>query len=170
MQGKWIELRYGRPLKRGRDLFGADDFVEFLNDGADVWRAGANYSTRLITEVDLRIAGTAVSTRRVHGLHRARPRRLEPDRLDLAGAEGLRLREQGCALRRLLLHAGPRPPANSDAAPGAAPFLRPALLAVPRHDRRRRQAGHLLGRPHGLGAVSDSAARRLTSRGSGPGR
>ena len=27
-----IEIVYGRPLKRGRDLFGTDDFVEFLND------------------------------------------------------------------------------------------------------------------------------------------
>ena len=53
LSGKWIEIEYGRPIKRGRDLFGPADFAEALNDGAEVWRAGANYSTRLITEVPL---------------------------------------------------------------------------------------------------------------------
>jgi hypothetical protein len=57
VNGRWIEIRYGRPLKRGRDLFGTADFVDFLNDGAPVWRAGANQSTRLITEAPLTIAG-----------------------------------------------------------------------------------------------------------------
>ncbi|HEY7171923.1 MAG TPA: DUF2911 domain-containing protein [Vicinamibacterales bacterium] len=55
--GKWIEIRYGRPIKRGRDLFGPSDFAEALNDGAPVWRAGANVSTRLITELPLVIGG-----------------------------------------------------------------------------------------------------------------
>jgi hypothetical protein len=55
--GKWIELRYGRPVKRGRDLFGPPDFAEALNDGAPVWRAGANVSTRLVTELPLVING-----------------------------------------------------------------------------------------------------------------
>ena len=59
--GKWIEMKFGRPIKRGRDLFGPDDFVEFLNDGADIWRAGANFTTRLITEAPLAIAGTRVA-------------------------------------------------------------------------------------------------------------
>src|SRR5215472_9239034 len=48
--GKWIEVQYGRPIKRGRDLFGPSDYAEFLNDGAPVWRAGANVTTRLNTE------------------------------------------------------------------------------------------------------------------------
>jgi hypothetical protein len=51
--GQWIEIRYGRPIKRGRDLFGPSDYVDFLNDGAPVWRAGANATTRLLTEVAL---------------------------------------------------------------------------------------------------------------------
>lgn len=59
--GKWIEVRYGRPIKRGRDLFGPDDFAEILNDGAPVWRAGANESTRLITEVPLRVGNTRIA-------------------------------------------------------------------------------------------------------------
>lgn len=58
--GKWIEITYGRPLKRGRDLFGPEDFVEFLNDGAPVWRAGANVSTRLFNEVPLELGSTIV--------------------------------------------------------------------------------------------------------------
>lgn len=59
--GAWIDLYYGRPIKRGRDLFGPSDWVEMLNDGADVWRAGANQSTRLVTEVPLMIGGTHVA-------------------------------------------------------------------------------------------------------------
>ncbi len=58
--GKWIEITYGRPITRGRDLFGPDDFVEFLNDGAPVWRAGANVSTRLSSEVALNLGGAVV--------------------------------------------------------------------------------------------------------------
>ena len=58
--GKWIEILHGRPIKRGRDLFGPPDFIPFLNDGAPVWRAGANYSTRLITELPLMIEGTRI--------------------------------------------------------------------------------------------------------------
>ena len=58
--GKWIEIKYGRPIKRSRDLFGPADFAEALNDGAEVWRAGANTTTRLITEVPLVIDGTTV--------------------------------------------------------------------------------------------------------------
>ena len=38
--GQWIDVYYGRPLKRGRDLFGPPDWAEMLNDGAPVWRAG----------------------------------------------------------------------------------------------------------------------------------
>jgi hypothetical protein len=58
--GKWIEITYGRPIRRGRDIFGPDDFVEFLNDGAPVWRAGANVSTRLMNEMPLQIGGTRI--------------------------------------------------------------------------------------------------------------
>jgi hypothetical protein len=59
--GKWIEVQYGRPIRRGRDLFGPADYAEALKDGAPVWRAGANVSTRLITEVPLAIGGKTVA-------------------------------------------------------------------------------------------------------------
>ena len=52
--GKWIEITYGRPLKRGRDLWGSgQDYGQALYAGAPIWRAGANVSTRLKTEVPL---------------------------------------------------------------------------------------------------------------------
>lgn len=56
--GKWIEITYSRPLKRGRNLFGAgSDYGKALLDGAPVWRAGANETTRLKTEVPLVLGG-----------------------------------------------------------------------------------------------------------------
>ena len=58
--GPWIDVHYGRPLKRGRDLFGPPDWAGMLNDGAPVWRAGANQSTRLVTEAPLIIGGARV--------------------------------------------------------------------------------------------------------------
>ena len=60
VNGSWIEIRHGRPLKRGRNIFGASDFVDFLNDGAPVWRAGANQTTQLLTEATLTIGGRTI--------------------------------------------------------------------------------------------------------------
>lgn len=53
--GKWIEISYGRPIKRERqNLFGAGaDYGKTLNDDSPVWRAGANQTTRIKTEVPL---------------------------------------------------------------------------------------------------------------------
>ena len=52
--GSWIVVTYGRPIKRGRDVFGsgADYGRNFLR-GAPVWRVGADKSTRFMTESDL---------------------------------------------------------------------------------------------------------------------
>lgn len=57
--GKWIDITYYRPIKRDRnDLFGAGaDYGKKLNASAPVWRAGANVTTRLKTEVLLEIGG-----------------------------------------------------------------------------------------------------------------
>lgn len=57
--GKWITVDYGRPILRGRsNIFGAgDSYGNAANAGAPVWRAGANQSTRLNTEVDLEFGG-----------------------------------------------------------------------------------------------------------------
>jgi hypothetical protein len=60
--GKWIEINYGRPLKRGRNVFGSGaDYGKATLIGAPIWRAGANTTTQLTTEVPLKI-GTATLT------------------------------------------------------------------------------------------------------------
>ena len=53
---------YGRPIKRGRDLFGGAgaNYGKIVNPDAPVWRAGANQSTQLKTEVPLVINGKTV--------------------------------------------------------------------------------------------------------------
>ena len=57
--GKWIEVDYGRPILRGRKtIFGSGaDYGKSLNAGAPVWRAGADATTKLTTEVPLVIGG-----------------------------------------------------------------------------------------------------------------
>lgn len=59
--GHWIDITYGRPIKRGRDLFGPSDYPDFLSDGADVWRAGANVSTQLKNEVPIVMGGKTIA-------------------------------------------------------------------------------------------------------------
>lgn len=60
--GKWIEITYGRPILRSRaGVFGTDaDYGKTLYAGAPVWRAGADVSTRLKTDVPLEIGGKVV--------------------------------------------------------------------------------------------------------------
>ena len=61
VDGKWLEITYGRPSLRGRDVFGSGaDYGKALIDlplgqfgPPPVWRAGANVSTRLNTEATL---------------------------------------------------------------------------------------------------------------------
>jgi hypothetical protein len=58
-EGKWIVVDYGRPILRGRsDIFGAGaDYGKAVNGGEPVWRAGANQTTRIKTEVPMVFAG-----------------------------------------------------------------------------------------------------------------
>jgi len=59
--GKFIEISYGRPIKRGRDLFGSgNSYGHRLRAGAPVWRAGADVSTYLMSDVPLVINGKTV--------------------------------------------------------------------------------------------------------------
>lgn len=59
--GKFIEISYGRPIKRGRELWGSGrSYGHMLNNGAPVWRAGADVSTYLMSEVPLVIDGKTV--------------------------------------------------------------------------------------------------------------
>lgn len=57
--GKWITVDYGRPILRGRtNIFGAGaEYGKAVNDDGPVWRAGANQTTRLKTEVPLTFEG-----------------------------------------------------------------------------------------------------------------
>ena len=61
--GKWIEITYGRPIRRGRNLFGGSgaDYGKTVNPDAPVWRAGANESTQLKTEAPLVINGRTIA-------------------------------------------------------------------------------------------------------------
>ena len=66
--GKWIEITYGRPLQRGRDLFGSGaSYGKAVNDvgtatfpAPPVWRAGADISTYLMSDLPLVINGKTV--------------------------------------------------------------------------------------------------------------
>jgi hypothetical protein len=63
--GKWIEVSYSRPMLRGRtEIFGKGaDYGKVVadnnkdKDGALIWRAGANATTKLTTEVPLMMGG-----------------------------------------------------------------------------------------------------------------
>jgi Protein of unknown function (DUF2911) len=61
--GKWIEITYGRPIKRGRNIFAGtgDKYGKVANPDQPVWRAGANATTQLKTEVPLVINGKTVA-------------------------------------------------------------------------------------------------------------
>jgi hypothetical protein len=61
--GKWIEITYGRPIKRGRTLFSGEGekYGKVVNPDAPVWRAGANNTTQLKTEVALSINGKTIA-------------------------------------------------------------------------------------------------------------
>lgn len=62
VNGKWIEIVYGRPILRGRtNIYGSGStYGRTLLDGGPVWRAGANVSTRLRSEAVLEIGGKRV--------------------------------------------------------------------------------------------------------------
>ncbi len=57
--GKWIIIDYGRPILRTRqNIFGAGaDYGKKVNDEAPLWRAGANTTTRISTQVPLEFGG-----------------------------------------------------------------------------------------------------------------
>jgi hypothetical protein len=60
--GQWITVDYGRPIMRGREpIFGAGaTYGKTVNPDASLWRAGANDTTKLTTQVPLTIGGTTV--------------------------------------------------------------------------------------------------------------
>ena len=60
--GKWIEVIYSRPMLRQRtNIFGTGaDYGVAVRAGSALWRAGANQTTVLKTEVPLVFGGTTV--------------------------------------------------------------------------------------------------------------
>ncbi len=60
--GKWIDIDYGRPILRGRtDIFGSGaDYGKPVYAGGPLWRIGANVTTRLHTEVALKLGEATV--------------------------------------------------------------------------------------------------------------
>jgi hypothetical protein len=61
IDGKWIEISYGGPIKRGRDLWGSGAaYGRMLYAGAPAWRAGADVSTYLMTQASLIVNGKTV--------------------------------------------------------------------------------------------------------------
>ena len=61
--GKWLEITCVRPILRGRtNIFGSGaTYGQTLLAGTPVWRAGANNTTQLRTEVPLVIGGKTVA-------------------------------------------------------------------------------------------------------------
>jgi hypothetical protein len=60
--GKWIEVIYSRPMLRQRtSIFGSGaEYGVAVRAGTPLWRAGANQTTVLKTEVPLVFGGTTV--------------------------------------------------------------------------------------------------------------
>jgi hypothetical protein len=59
--GQWIAVDYGRPILRGRDVFGSGaNYGKAANPDAPIWRAGANDTTRLTTQATLTIGTTTL--------------------------------------------------------------------------------------------------------------
>lgn len=61
--GGWVTVDYGRPILRGRqNIFGSGAaYGQVVKDGAALWRAGANETTRLTTQLPLVIGGTTLA-------------------------------------------------------------------------------------------------------------
>ena len=63
VDGKWVVVDYGRPLLRGRTpIFGVGaDYGKMVTGDAAIWRAGANDTTRLTTQVPLQIGDKTIA-------------------------------------------------------------------------------------------------------------
>jgi hypothetical protein len=61
--GSWITVDYGRPILRGREnIFGSGaTYGQAVSDGAPIWRAGANETTRLTTQATLVVGTTTLA-------------------------------------------------------------------------------------------------------------
>ena len=132
--GKWVEITYGRPITRGRDLFGPDEFVEFLNDGAPVGRPARTSRPSSSMKYRLELASTCLPPGEYTVF-------IELTRSDWtfivstlqAQTQGFDENDSDSVFRCVRLHAqqGPRPSADADRDP--AVLARPAPLGISRH-------------------------------------
>ena len=140
--GKWIEITYGRPLQRGRDLFGSGaDYGKAANDvgtqgfpAPPVWRAGANKSTRLKTEVPLMVGDKTIPPGEYSLFVDLKLPAWTLIVSTWAAQEQVRSEQQGRALGRLQLHGRQGRGARLDEAGQAAVRRRSADVDVPRHE------------------------------------
>ena len=154
---KWIDVTYSRPILRGRQgIFGSGaEYGKTLIANGPVWRAGANATTRIKTELDLEIGGKKVPAGEYSffidlkengwtAILSTQPFMETPDRAKMAegitwGAYGYKpefdvVRAQMTVETRDVLG-------------------RPAQHRLPRRDRRRRHALRALGQPGRPAAV-----------------
>jgi hypothetical protein len=61
--GKWLVVDYSRPLLKGRkEIFGTGaEYGKVVSDGSPVWRAGANATTTLTTQVPIMVGGKTLA-------------------------------------------------------------------------------------------------------------
>ena len=158
--GKWIEISFGRPIKRGRDLFGSGAaYGKSLNSGAPVWRAGANVTTRLKTEAPLVIGGRTVAPGEYTRLHRSEAECLDAHRVELARAAAVRREEYEGVVGRLRLHARQGCRSRPDEDREVAALRRTAGVGVRRRVRCGWNADGPVGHDNGVGAVHDRSVR-----------
>ena len=167
--GRWIEIDYGRPIKRSRALFTPPDFVQNLN-------GGRSRVARRREPVDGPDDRASPRLRRDHGPARLSTRSSSSSPttdwiLILSrwpGTEEVRPERPLRPLRRLSLSAeqGRRPDPHGPR--GAAPLVRPSSPGrVPRHERCGRQDSPCSGTTAWRPSPSASASRRFGLRSAG---
>ena len=165
--GRWIEITYGRPLQRGRDLFGSGaNYGKSLNDvgtanlpAPPVWRAGANVSTRLKSEVPLTFGAAKVPA----GEYSLFIDLNSPSQWTLIisnwGAQAKFDPKDKNALWGAYGYTGRQGRnARADEGRGAALRRRSAHLELPRHDQRQRAHRADVGQDDGERRVQNECA------------
>ena len=161
--GKWITVDYGRPILRGRtNIFGTDaDYGKAVNDDGPVWRAGANQTTRLKTEVPLAFGGGKTLPAGEYSLFVD----LKPGAWTLIVSsqpfqQKYRSEQQDRDLGRVQLRPEAGRAARADEDGEERRVGRPVHDPVRQRHRAGRDAGHDVGKGRRLGAVQRGAIVR----------
>ena len=153
--GKWIEVTYGRPILRGRqNIFGIGaDYGKTVSDGSPVWRAGANQTTRLKTEVPLIFEGKTLPVGEYCVFVDLKRRGVDPHLFQLAGPGEIRPEQQSRTVGFLRIHAGQGCSPRKHDARFPPVFGRAIHDFIHRHDGGRGKAGDDVGQNHSFRAV-----------------